>query len=225
MRPRSRSRRSPTQIPGGSRPSRRSSGSQALRGRGARSRRDARDGRRRPSRRRRGGPAPTRSRARVTSERRRPRRPIDDGSYDFVGIVMAKSAEGDAVAEILGRRDGIEVIEQPAFWDIRATRPAVDPVRRGLRGARLRDRRLLDPARDVDPLRPDGGHRRCADAVLGSDRGDAVPDVMTGWAIARVIPMWFDPTRARDLTIGIRIAGPGAGGSRPGAADARDRRR
>ena len=33
---------------------------------------------------------------------------------------MAKSAEGDAVAEILGRRDGIEVLEQPAFWDIRS---------------------------------------------------------------------------------------------------------
>ena len=33
---------------------------------------------------------------------------------------MAKSAEGDAVAQILARRDEIEVIEQPAFWDIRA---------------------------------------------------------------------------------------------------------
>jgi NAD(P)H-flavin reductase/ferredoxin len=43
-----------------------------------------------------------------------------DGGYDYVGIVMAKSAEGDAVAEILRRRDGIEVIEQPSFWDIRA---------------------------------------------------------------------------------------------------------
>ena len=43
-----------------------------------------------------------------------------EGSYDFVGIVMAKSAEGDAVAEILGRRDNIEVIEQPAFFDIQA---------------------------------------------------------------------------------------------------------
>jgi hypothetical protein len=41
-------------------------------------------------------------------------------TYDFVGIVMAKSAEGDAVAEILGQRDDIEVHEQPAFWDIRA---------------------------------------------------------------------------------------------------------
>ncbi len=39
--------------------------------------------------------------------------------YDLVGIVMAKSAEGDAVAEILGRREGVEVIEQPSFWDIR----------------------------------------------------------------------------------------------------------
>jgi propane monooxygenase coupling protein len=41
-------------------------------------------------------------------------------TYDYVGIVMAKSAEGDAVAEILGRRQEINVIEQPAFWDIRA---------------------------------------------------------------------------------------------------------
>jgi propane monooxygenase coupling protein len=43
-----------------------------------------------------------------------------DAGYDYVGIVMAKSAEGDAVADILRRREGIEVIEQPSFWDIRA---------------------------------------------------------------------------------------------------------
>jgi propane monooxygenase coupling protein len=41
-------------------------------------------------------------------------------TYDYVGIVMTKSAEGDAVADILRRRDGVEVLEQPAFWDIRA---------------------------------------------------------------------------------------------------------
>ena len=45
---------------------------------------------------------------------------IDDAGFDYVGIVMAKSAEGDAVAEILGRREGVEVLEQPAFWDIRS---------------------------------------------------------------------------------------------------------
>jgi propane monooxygenase coupling protein len=41
-------------------------------------------------------------------------------TYDYVGIVMAKSEEGDAVASVLGAKEGIEVIEQPSFWDIRA---------------------------------------------------------------------------------------------------------
>ena len=51
----------------------------------------------------------------------------DDGSYDYVGIVMAKSAEGDAVAAILARREDINVYEQPAFWDIRAAGKLVIP--------------------------------------------------------------------------------------------------
>ena len=33
---------------------------------------------------------------------------------------MAKSAEGDAVAAIIRGQRGVEVIEQPSFWDIRA---------------------------------------------------------------------------------------------------------
>jgi NAD(P)H-flavin reductase/ferredoxin len=53
-----------------------------------------------------------------------------DGSFDYVGIVMAKSAEGDAVAAFMGRRDGIEVREQPAFWDIRARHRLVIPYAR-----------------------------------------------------------------------------------------------
>jgi NAD(P)H-flavin reductase/ferredoxin len=53
--------------------------------------------------------------------------PSSDGSYDYVGIVMAKSAEGDAVAAILGRRPDIRVYEQPAFWDIRAEGRMVIP--------------------------------------------------------------------------------------------------
>jgi len=71
---------------------------------------------------------------REPSRRRRVRRAAgavaalpDEGTYDFVGIVMAKSAEGDAVAEILGRRDNIVVLEQPAFWDIRAKDRLVIP--------------------------------------------------------------------------------------------------
>jgi propane monooxygenase coupling protein len=51
----------------------------------------------------------------------------NEGTYDFVGIVMAKSAEGDAVARILGERDDIAVHEQPAFWDIRAQDRLVIP--------------------------------------------------------------------------------------------------
>ena len=42
------------------------------------------------------------------------------GTYDFVGIVMARSAEGDAVADVLRDKPGVEVIQQPSFWDIRA---------------------------------------------------------------------------------------------------------
>lgn len=45
---------------------------------------------------------------------------MSEGTYDYVGIVMAKSDEGDAVAAVLGARDGVEVIEHPSFWDIRA---------------------------------------------------------------------------------------------------------
>jgi propane monooxygenase coupling protein len=46
--------------------------------------------------------------------------PETHGSYDYVGIVMTRSAEGDAVAGALGRRHGVVVREHPAFWDIRA---------------------------------------------------------------------------------------------------------
>jgi propane monooxygenase coupling protein len=45
---------------------------------------------------------------------------VSEETYDYVGIVMAKSAEGDAVAAAVGGLEGVEVIEQPSFWDIRA---------------------------------------------------------------------------------------------------------
>jgi NAD(P)H-flavin reductase/ferredoxin len=52
---------------------------------------------------------------------------FDGASYDLVGIVMAKSAEGDAVAGILGQRADVDVIEQPALWEIRARNRLVIP--------------------------------------------------------------------------------------------------
>jgi ferredoxin-NADP reductase/ferredoxin len=76
-------------------------------------------------------PAPVRRRTRPARVRPAASAPPPagdgEGSYDFVGIVMAKSAEGDAVAEILGRRDDVTVYEQPAFWDIRASKRLVIP--------------------------------------------------------------------------------------------------
>lgn len=44
----------------------------------------------------------------------------DAGTYDYVGLVMAKSAEGDAVADALRGHENVEIIEGASFWDIRA---------------------------------------------------------------------------------------------------------
>ena len=46
---------------------------------------------------------------------------------DYVGIVMARSAEGDAVADVMRRREGVEILEQPAFWEVRARDRLVIP--------------------------------------------------------------------------------------------------
>jgi hypothetical protein len=70
---------------------------------------------------------PVAASAAVTAAPPEPPAEKSDGTYDYVGIVMAKSAEGDAVAEILSRRDDIAVHEQPSFWDIRAKDRLVIP--------------------------------------------------------------------------------------------------
>ncbi|MBV9313304.1 MAG: MmoB/DmpM family protein [Pseudonocardia sp.] len=44
----------------------------------------------------------------------------NSGTYDYVGIVMTRSAEGDAVADIFADNDAVEVIGNTSFWDIRA---------------------------------------------------------------------------------------------------------
>jgi propane monooxygenase coupling protein len=45
---------------------------------------------------------------------------MSEETYDYVGIVMAKSAEGDAVADVMAEQEGVEVVENASFWDIRA---------------------------------------------------------------------------------------------------------
>jgi propane monooxygenase coupling protein len=66
------------------------------------------------------GKGPQRARPKVQVTRDAKAVPEPGEAYDYVGIVMAKSAEGDAVASILSQRDEITVLEQPAFWDVRA---------------------------------------------------------------------------------------------------------
>jgi propane monooxygenase coupling protein len=44
----------------------------------------------------------------------------DSGTYDNVGIIMSKSIEGDAVAAVMSRHEGVRIIENASFWDIQA---------------------------------------------------------------------------------------------------------
>ncbi len=45
---------------------------------------------------------------------------MSEETYDYVGIVMAKSEEGDAVANVLREHEGVEIVENASFWDVRA---------------------------------------------------------------------------------------------------------
>jgi propane monooxygenase coupling protein len=45
---------------------------------------------------------------------------MGDTTYDYVGIVMSKSVEGDAVARMLRGREGVDITENASLWDIRS---------------------------------------------------------------------------------------------------------
>jgi propane monooxygenase coupling protein len=70
-------------------------------------------------------PAGTRASGRTAPNPPTESSPPETGGYDYVGIVMAKSAEGDAVARFFSGR--AEVLDQPAFWEIRAVDRLVIP--------------------------------------------------------------------------------------------------
>ena len=63
---------------------------------------------------------------------------MSEETYDYVGIVMAKSAEGDAVAAVLGEQEGIEIDRERLVLGHPGEGPARDRLRRGQRGARAR---------------------------------------------------------------------------------------
>ena len=101
----------------------------------------------------------------------------------------------------------------PSFWDIRAKDRLVIDFDEVERGARVRDRRLCDPARDVHALRAAGGDGRRADAVLGSGRGDGAPDEVASAAGAKhrtlgaAKPQIFEVRRRRGTMSELSEAG------------------
>jgi propane monooxygenase coupling protein len=45
---------------------------------------------------------------------------MTETEFDYVGIALARSVEGDALAEAMAEVDGVEVILQPSFNEVRA---------------------------------------------------------------------------------------------------------
>jgi hypothetical protein len=45
---------------------------------------------------------------------------MSDEPFDYVGITIARSVEGDAIADVLSDLDGVEIIENASYWEVRA---------------------------------------------------------------------------------------------------------
>jgi hypothetical protein len=41
-------------------------------------------------------------------------------TFDYVGIAIARSVDGDALAEAMQDVDGVEVVPQQSYWEIKA---------------------------------------------------------------------------------------------------------
>ena len=44
----------------------------------------------------------------------------DDRAFDYVGIAVARSVEGDALADAMRDVEGVEVVAQHTYWEIKA---------------------------------------------------------------------------------------------------------
>jgi hypothetical protein len=44
----------------------------------------------------------------------------DEQAFDYVGIALARSVEGDALADAMRDVEGVEVIPQQTYWEIKA---------------------------------------------------------------------------------------------------------
>ncbi|MHB8694112.1 MAG: MmoB/DmpM family protein [Solirubrobacteraceae bacterium] len=41
-------------------------------------------------------------------------------AFDYVGIAIARSVEGDAIADAMREVEGVEVLEQHTYWEVKA---------------------------------------------------------------------------------------------------------
>jgi hypothetical protein len=44
----------------------------------------------------------------------------EEQDFDWVGIAIARSVEGDALAEAMSDVDGVEIVPQRSYWEIKA---------------------------------------------------------------------------------------------------------
>jgi hypothetical protein len=40
--------------------------------------------------------------------------------FDYVGIAIARSVEGDALAEAMSDAEGVEILSQQSYWEVKA---------------------------------------------------------------------------------------------------------
>jgi len=44
----------------------------------------------------------------------------EEQTFDYVGIAIGRSVEGDAIAEAMAQVEGVIVLEQQSYWEIKA---------------------------------------------------------------------------------------------------------
>jgi propane monooxygenase coupling protein len=44
----------------------------------------------------------------------------EEHDFDYVGIAIARSVEGDALTEAMAQVDGVEIVPQHSYWEIKA---------------------------------------------------------------------------------------------------------
>jgi propane monooxygenase coupling protein len=44
----------------------------------------------------------------------------EEQAFDYVGIALARSVEGDALVEAMSDLEGVEVVPQPSYWEVKA---------------------------------------------------------------------------------------------------------